>query len=109
MVMVVPTVGKPGCPGCNVSSFTAATFVMGWASDITAISFSRESDVVPLAGTKPGCRTKLVIPTPGPAMGLNDMDVGVFAAKQCAAVRIVRESISEPVHPEPEPENRLTT
>lgn len=34
---------------------------------------------------------------------------GVFAAKQCAAVRMVRESINEPVHTDPDPENRLTT
>src|SRR5262249_14340956 len=26
MVMVVPTVGKPGCPGCKLSSFTGVTF-----------------------------------------------------------------------------------
>jgi hypothetical protein len=109
MVMVVPTVGKPGCPGCNIKSFTGVTFVTGWASDITAISFSRESLFAPAAGAKPGLRTKLVIPMPGPEMGLNDMDGGVFAAKQCAAVRMVRESINEPVHTDPDPENRLTT
>jgi len=76
MVMVVPAVGKPACPGCNIKSFTGATFVTGWASDITAISFSRESLFPPAAGTKPGLRTKLVIPMPGPEMGLNDMDGG---------------------------------
>src|SRR5436190_5276869 len=98
MVIVVPTAGKPACPGCNIKSFTGATLVTGWASDITAISFSRESLFAPAAGTKPGWRTKLVMPMPGPEMGLKDMDVGLFAAKQCAAVRIVRESISDPVH-----------
>src|SRR5438034_10078651 len=40
-----------------------------------------------------GCRTKLVIPAPGPAVGANDMDGISFGAKQCAAVRIVRELI----------------
>jgi hypothetical protein len=66
MVMVVPAVGKPGCPGCNVSSLTGATLVTGWASDITAIS--------PLGGTKSSCRTKLVMGVPGAGMGANDMD-----------------------------------
>src|SRR5215510_10442178 len=113
MVMVVPIVGKPGCPGCKVSSFTGATVVMGWASDITAISFCK-----PLGGTKPGCRTKLVMGTPGLEMKLNEIDgVLIDGSKQCAAVRIVRELISEPVQDEPDPlvsentlaENRLTT
>jgi len=73
MVMVVPTVGKPGCPGCNVSSWTGATLVTftGWASEMTAMSFSGEGIS---AGTKLGCRTKLVMPAPGPAMGENDME-----------------------------------
>jgi hypothetical protein len=53
------------------------------------------------------------MPTPGPEVGLNDI-VGfpnAFGRKQCAAVRIVRELISVPVHCEPElvAENRLTT
>src|SRR5262245_61767706 len=105
--MVVPTVGKPGCPGCNVSSLTGATLVTftGWASEMTAMSFSGEGLA---ADTKPGCRTKLVMLTPEPAMGENDMDGFSFGAKQCAAVRIVRELISEPVQTEP-PLNRLTT
>jgi hypothetical protein len=110
MVMVVPTVGKPGCPGCDISSFTAATFVTGCAREMTAMSFSSEGEA---PGTKSGCRTKLVMPTPGLEMGLNDI-VGIpklFGTKQCAAVRIVRESLSEPVHCEPEiaDEYRLTT
>jgi hypothetical protein len=73
MVIVVPTVGKPGCPGCNVSSLTGATLVTftGWASEMTAMSFWTEG-MAP--GTKSGCRTKLVVPTPGPAMGENDME-----------------------------------
>src|SRR5262245_21948187 len=117
MVMVVPTVGKPGCPGCNVSSLTGATLVKftGWASEMTAMSFAAEG-LAP--GTKPGFRTKLVMPAPGAAMGANDMDgiPKVFGRKQCAAVTIVRELISEPVHCEPGVEtpgtpalNRLTT
>src|SRR6516165_10281541 len=110
MVMVVPTVGKPGCPGCNISSLTGATLVTftGWASEMTAMSFWGPS-------TKLGFRTKLVMPAPGPGMGANDMD-GIpnrFGAKQCAAVRIVRELISEPVQEEPVSApltpNRLTT
>ena len=46
MVIVVPTVGKPGCPGCNVSSLTGATLVTftGWASEMTAMSFWTEGD-----------------------------------------------------------------
>jgi hypothetical protein len=106
MVMVVPTVGKPGCPGCKLSSFTGVTFVTGCAREMTAMSLSSEG-VAP--GTKFGFRTKLVMATPGPAMGANDMVGVLFGEKQCAAVRIVRELISEPVHPEPDPENRLTT
>src|SRR5215472_5567324 len=108
MVMVVPAVGKPDCPGCKVSSLTGATLVTGWASDITAISFSR-----PPGGTKSGRRTKLVMPTPEAEVGANDMDgiPKLFGRKQWAAVSIVRELISEPVHCEPgrEAENRLTT
>src|SRR5262249_46993498 len=111
MVMVVPTLGKPGCPGCNVSSFTGVTLVMGCVREMTAMSFW----AVP-PGTKSGCRTKLVMPAPGPAMGANDMDGIRFGTKQCAAVRIVRELIREPVQNEPNPvaenslaENRLTT
>src|SRR5262245_38169218 len=101
MVMVVPTVGKPGCPCCNVSSLTGATLVTftGWASEMTAMSFG----IVKAGGTKgtkPGCRTKLVMPAPGPAMGANDMDGITFGVKQCAAVRIVRELISVPVQNE---------
>jgi hypothetical protein len=106
MVMVVPTLGKPGWPGCKVSSLTGATLVTGWAREMTAMSLANE--------TKSGCRTKLVTPVPGPAMGENDM-VGIpnlFGRKQCAAVRIVRELISEPVQEDtvsgPLP-NRLTT
>src|SRR5215831_16600050 len=110
MVMVVPAVGKPGCPGCKVSSLTGATLVTGWASEMTAMSLLSEG-LSP--GTKAGCRTKLVMPTPGLEVGLNDMD-GIpkgFGRKQCAAVTIVRELISEPVHCEPEmfALNRLTT
>ena len=41
-------------------------------------------------------------------MGENDMDGILFGTKQCAAVRIVRELISDPVQNEP-PLNRLTT
>src|SRR5215471_1005509 len=104
MVMVVPTVGKPGCPGCNVNSFTDCTFVTGCAREMTAMSFSN-----PPGGTKFGFRTKLLIATPGPAMGANDMVGVLFGEKQWAAVRIVRELISEPVHPEPPALNRLTT
>ena len=46
MVIVVPTVGKPGCPGCNVSSLTGAMLVTftGWASEMTAMSFWTEGD-----------------------------------------------------------------
>lgn len=106
MVMVVPTVGNPGCPCCKLSSRTGATFVTGCAREITAMSLSSEG-LSP--GTKFGCRTKLVMATPGPAMGANDMVGILFREKQWAAVRIVRELISEPVHPEPDPENRLTT
>src|SRR5262249_15015521 len=116
--MVVPAVGKPGWPGCKVSSCTAVTLVTGWASEMTAMSFWNEGCLPPSTGgsspgTKPGCRTKLVMPTPGLEAGLNDMD-GIpneFGRKQCAAVRIVRELISVPVHCEPElvAENRLTT
>src|SRR5215471_14394592 len=113
MVMVVPAVGKPGCPGCNISSLTGATLVTftGWASEITAMSLSIEGGV---PGMKFGCRTKLVMAAPGAAMGENDM-VGIpnlFGAKQCAAVRIVRELISEPVQEDPVSgplPNRLTT
>src|SRR5262245_6040278 len=114
MVMVVPTVGKRACPGCNISSLTGATFVTftGWASEMTAMSFWSDG-LAP--GTKSGCRTKLVMPAPGAAMGENDMD-GIpnrFGRKQCAAVRIVRELISEPVQEEPVSgpltPNRLTT
>src|SRR5215831_17501428 len=106
MVMVVPAVGKPGCPGCSDSSLTGATLVTGWASEITAMSFWGPA-------TKLGFRTKLVMPAPGAAMGANDMD-GIpkgFGRKQCAAVTIVRVLISEPVHCEPEvfALNRLTT
>ena len=54
-------------------------------------------------GTKFGFRTKLVMPTPGPDMGLNDIDGTTFGVKQCAAVRTVRELISEPVQPEKPP------
>src|SRR5215831_16055089 len=107
MVMVVPAVGKPGCPGCSVSSLTGATLVTftGWASEITAMSFWGEGGF----GMKLGFRTKLVMPAPGAAMGANDMDGIRFGTKQCAAVRIVRELIREPVQnePEPNPENRL--
>jgi hypothetical protein len=78
--------------------------VIGWASEMTAMSFG--STPGPL--TESGCRTKLVTPVPGPAMGENDMDGIRFGTKQCAAVRIVRELISEPVQNEP-PLNRLTT
>src|SRR5262249_33950169 len=116
--MVVPAVGKPGWPGCKVSSCTAVTLVTGWASELTPMPVSNQGWPPPSvagssAGTKPGCRTKLVMPTPGLEVGLNDM-VGIpneFGRKQCAAVRIVRELISEPVHCEPElvAENRLTT
>ena len=113
MVMVVPMVGKPGCPGCNVSNFTVPTFVTGCASEMTAMSFWMEGGS---PGMKPGCRTKLVMPTTSePAMGENDMDgiPNLFGRKQCAAVRIVRELISEPVHCEPVSgpltPNRLTT
>ena len=81
MVIVVPTVGKPGCPGCNISSLTGATLVTftGWASEMTAMSFSIEGCLPSSTGgsspgTKPGCRTKLVMLPPGPAMGLNEMD-----------------------------------
>jgi hypothetical protein len=109
MVMVVPTVGKPGCPGCNCRSFAGAMFVTGCAREITAMSFALEGG----DGTKFGFRTKLEMPTPGPEMLLNDMDgiPNAFGRKQCAAVRTVRELISEPVHCEPgrEAENRLTT
>src|SRR5262245_24207983 len=111
MVMVVPTLGKPGCPGCNVSSFTGVTFVMGCAREMTAMSL--------MGLVQPGFRTKLVMPAPGPAMGADDMDgirFGTFGTKQCAAVRIVRELIREPVQNEPNPatenrlaENKLTT
>src|SRR5262249_43427744 len=104
MVMVVPTVGKPGCPCCNVSSLTGATLVTftGWASEMTAMSFGivKAGDT---KGTKPGCLTKLVMPAPGPAMGANDID-GIpsgAGTKQGGAVRIVRELISEPVQDEP--------
>src|SRR5215469_14654760 len=113
MVMVVPAVGKPGCPGCNISSLTGATLVTftGWASEITAMSLSIEGGV---PGMKFGCRTKLVMATPGLEVGLNDMDgiPNLWGLKQCAAVRIVRELISEPVHEEPVSgplPNRLTT
>jgi hypothetical protein len=60
--------------------------VIGWASEMTAnvvwseITVSREAR----------CRTKLVTPAPGPAMGENDMDWITFGTKQCAAVKIVR-------------------
>jgi hypothetical protein len=82
----------------------------GWASEITAMSFWAEGG----SGVKLGFRTKLVMPAPGAAMGENDM-VGIpnlFGAKQCAAVRIVRELISEPVQEDPVSgplPNRLTT
>src|SRR5262245_28116865 len=39
MVMVVPFVGKPGCPSCKISSFTGIIFVKGCASEMTATSF----------------------------------------------------------------------
>ena len=41
-------------------------------------------------------------------MGENDIDGVIPGTKQCAAVRIVRELISDPVQNEP-PLNRLTT
>src|SRR5262245_6551961 len=107
MVMVVPTVGEPACPGCN--SFTDVTVVTGWASEMTAMSFSR------VTALKPGFRTKLVMPVPELAVGENDMD-GITPTKQCAAVSIVRELISEPVQDEAGAEtpgtpglNKLTT
>ena len=88
--------------------------VIGWASEMTAMSLGPGMS----EGLKPGCRTKLVMAVPGPAMGVNDMD-GIpnsFGAKQWAAVRIVRELMSVPVHCEPGGEtpgtpglNRLTT
>src|SRR5262245_13604435 len=106
MVMVVPAVGKPGCPGCNVSSLTGATLVTGWAREMTAKSFGAEGGF--WFGMKLWFRTKLVMSVPGPAMGENDMDGVRPGIKQCAAVRIVRELISEPVQNEP-PLNRLTT
>ena len=101
MVMVVPAVGKPGCPGCNVSSLTGATLVTftGWASEMTAMSFWTEG--LP--------RHEVRVPdetgdaNAGTGDGANDMDgiPNAFGRKQCAAVRIVRELISEPVHCEP--------
>src|SRR5262245_52751177 len=88
--------------------------VIGWASEMTAMSFGvKPTTAAPAGNGKPGFRTKLVMPVPGPAMGANDMDSFSFGAKQCAAVRIVRELISEPVHTEPTGPplslNRLTT
>src|SRR4051794_4942438 len=105
MVMVVPTVGKPAWPCCSISSFTGATFVAGCASEMTAMSFPR------MVALKPVFRKKLVMPVPGPAMGANEIDGFSFGVKQCAAVRIVRELISEPVQNElfVLGSNRLTT
>src|SRR5262249_32215251 len=93
--------------------------VIGWASEMTAMSL--EGKATPgWFKLKPGFRTKLVMPVPGPGMGANDMDDdGMSGSKrpvlgskaQCAAVRIVRELISEPVQNEPPAAglNRLTT
>src|SRR5262245_935643 len=96
-------------------------FVIGCASEMTAMS------LFPIfaGSTKPGCRTKLVLLVPGPAICENDIvEDGVAGSKtpevmskaQCAAVRIVRELISEPLQNEPGCEtpgtpglNRLTT
>src|SRR5262249_32569075 len=112
MVTVVPTVGEPGCPGCNsVAGLTVVTGT-GWASEITEMSLSRVTVL------KPGFRTKLVMPAPGLEVFANDIDgiPKLCGTKQCAAVRIVRELISEPVHCEPGIEtpgtpglNKLTT
>jgi hypothetical protein len=51
---------------------------IGWASEMTATSFPGET----LSPAKFEFRTKLVIPTPGPAMGANDMETLSFGAKQ---------------------------
>ena len=51
--------------------------VIGWASEMTAVSFSRLT-----AALVPRFRTKLVMPEPGPAMGENDMETLSFGAKQ---------------------------
>src|SRR5262249_8530631 len=91
MMMVVPAVGKPAWPGCSISSFTGVTFS---ASEMTAMSFPR------VVALKSVFRKKLVMPAPGPAMGANEIDGFSFGVKQCDAVRIVRELISEPVQNE---------
>ena len=48
--------------------------VIGWASEMTAMSLERKATPAWFK-LKPGFRTKLVMPVPGPAMGANDMDV----------------------------------
>src|SRR5262245_34104834 len=75
--------------------------VIGWESEMTAMSFAAKKGA--FTGGKFGFRTKLVMGTPGLETLLNDMDgiPNVFGRKQCAAVRIVRELISEPVQDEP--------
>src|SRR5260221_6729163 len=101
MVMVVPVAGKPACPGCNVSSFTGATFVMGtgWASDITPMSFT--GSLQPRWGLEPLIPAGLVSFV---MSGLNDTPLNLIGTpaseRQWAAVRIVRASISEPVQKE---------
>src|SRR5215831_12188265 len=78
---------------------TGRMVVIGWASEMTAVSPAGKKT----SPAKFGFRTKLVMPVPpGPAMGANDMVGGLpefwaTPSKQCAAVRIVRELISEPV------------
>jgi hypothetical protein len=81
--------------------------VIGWESEMTAMSFAAKGALTP---GKFGFRTKLVMGTPGLETLLNDMDgiPNIFGRKQCAAVRIVRELISEPVQNELTL-NRLTT
>jgi hypothetical protein len=83
--------------------------VIGWESEMTAMSFAAKGAFTP---GKFGFRTKLVMGTPGLETLLNDMDgIPNIGRKQCAAVRIVRELISEPVQPDVLKTglNRLTT
>src|SRR5262249_55865712 len=116
--MVVPAVGKPGWPGCKVSSCTAVMLVTGWASEMTAMSFWNEGCLPPSTGgsspgTKPGCRTKLVMPTPGLEAGVDDIGGGSeeIWRKKGAAGRIVRGLFSGALHlwAELVGGNRLTT
>src|SRR5262245_6569275 len=120
MVMVVPAVGKPGCPCCNVSSCAGVMFVTGWASDITAMSFvGGYMPDAPVWRRKSRKPLKLLTASPRSPMrlgsGMNDTPVRFMMGRpggtpgglrslslyrQWAAVRTVRELMSEPVQPE---------